>query len=270
LALVVASQKAAAERGNFRPGFVEVGFGSKKDDRIPPLAIRTPKGNEVLLGGKIDRIDLLPNGSASAIDYRLSGNDLDAAGAYYGLRLELLISLLVLEKNGRHLTGQGSLSPAAAFYVQLARSVRDGDPADAPQPDDPKFRLMTKPRGIFDLRVARQLDSSLTDGASEVVQLYIKKDGGIGHAANSDAAAADQFAALLRHVKSRIGQIADEIIGGRIDIRPYRIGLETPCARCDFRALCRLEPSPGCYDDLDGMKRDQLLQKVLEEQGKSA
>ena len=128
---------------------------------MPPLAIRTPAGNETLLAGKIDRVDLLPDGSASAMDYRLSADPLDAAGAYHGLYLQLLSYLLVLEKNGQHLTNEGNLSPAAAFCVQLSRSVRKDDPSKAPAPDEPKFHLMEKPRGIFDLRIARQLDNSL-------------------------------------------------------------------------------------------------------------
>ncbi len=269
LDLIASAQKSAAQRGGFRPAFVEIGFGSKPDDRMPPLAIRTPAGNETLLAGKIDRVDLLPDGSVSAMDYRLSADALDAAGAYHGLYLQLLSYLLVLEKNGQHLTNEGNLSPAAAFCVQLSRSVRKDDPLKAPASDEPKFHLMEKPRGVFDLRIARQLDNSLADGNSEVVQLFVKKDGTIGRPESSDAAGSPEFAALLRHVENRIGQIADEIMSGRIDIRPYRMGLDTPCPRCEFRALCRLEPSPGCYDDLEPMKRDQMLQRVAEEQGKS-
>jgi ATP-dependent helicase/nuclease subunit B len=268
LALIASAQKSAAQRGSFRPAFVEIGFGSKPNDRMPPLAIRTPAGNETMLAGKIDRVDLLPDGSASAMDYRLSADPLDAGGAYHGLYLQLLSYLLVLEKNGRHLTPDGNLSPAAAFCVQLSRSVRKDDPLNSPAPDDPRFHLMVKPRGVFDLRIARQLDNSLTEGNSEVIQLFIKKDGAVGRPESSDAAVGAEFSALLRHIEQRIGRIADEIMAGRIDIRPYRMGLETPCPRCEFRALCRLEPNPGCYDDLEIMKRDQMLKRVLEEQGK--
>lgn len=270
LALVASAQKCAAQRGMFRPAFTEIGFGTKPTDRMPPLAIRTPAGNETLLAGKIDRIDLLADGSASALDYRLSPEPLDAAGAYHGLCLQLLSYLLVLEKNGQHLTREEKLSPAASFCIQLSRSVRKTDPQSAPSPQDPKFHLMIKPRGIFDLRVAAQLDNQLTEGNySDVVQLFIKKGGAVGHQDRSDAAGGDEFTALLRHIENHIGTIADEIMTGRIDILPYRMGTDTPCPQCHFRALCRLEPSPGCYDDLETMKRDQMLQRVLEEQGKS-
>jgi ATP-dependent helicase/nuclease subunit B len=267
LSLVTSSQKATAQRGSFRTRFIDVRFGSQPTDRLPPLSIRTPAGNEALISGKIDRIDTLADGSASVLDYRLLTEPLDAAGAYYGLCLQLLTYLLALEKNGSQLNAGQKLSPGAAFCIQLFRPIRKADPHDAPGPQDARFNLLAKPRGIFDLRVAKQLDNSLTQGGSEVVQLYIKQDGSLGHADNSDAATDAEFTALLRHVERRIGEIVDEIMSGRIDIRPYRVGLETPCPQCEFLSLCRLEPSPGCYDDLEPMKRNRVLQRVVEENG---
>ena len=271
LALIASAQKSAAQRGGFRPAFVDIGFGSKPDDRMPPLTVRTPVGNETLLAGKIDRVDLLPDGSASALDYRLSADPLDAGGAYHGLYLQLLSYLLVLEKNGRHLTPEGNLSPAAAFCVGLSRSVRKDDPLDAPAPDDPRFHLMVKPRGIFDL-ARRQTIGQFPD------RWKFRSDSAF-HQEGRHRWPSRQFRRGRRRMNSppcfatsssRIGQIADEIMAGRIDIRPYRMGIDTPCPRCEFRALCRLEPSPGCYDDLETMKRDQMLQRVLEEQGKDS
>jgi ATP-dependent helicase/nuclease subunit B len=263
LGLIAASQKAAAQRGGFRPAFINVRFGSNPADSLGPLAIRTPAGNQTLIHGKIDRIDLLGDGSACALDYRLSADPPDAGSAYHGLSLQLLSYLLVLEQHGRHLTEEGELAPAAAFFIKLLRPVRPADPQNAPAPDDPRFHLLVKPRGIFDLRVARELYRSLTDGNSEVVQLFLKKDGSVGRANQSDAAGSTEFAALLRHVERRIGELADQIMAGRIDIRPYRMGKQTPCPRCEFRSLCRLEPSPGCYDDLEGMNREEMFERLM-------
>jgi ATP-dependent helicase/nuclease subunit B len=261
LALVASAQKAAGERGEFRPAFTNVRFGHA-DGGLPPLAIRTPGGHDVLIRGKIDRVDLLPDGTASVVDYHLVTDRLDPASIFHGLSLQLLSYLLVLEKSGHHLAGHGKLAPAAAFCVQLLRQIRSEDPRKALSPHDPLFHLIVKPRGIFDLRVAGKLDKSLTTGQSAVVQLFVNKDGTLGRANHSDAAAAEEFAGLLRHVERRIGRIADQIIAGRIDVHPYRLGEDTPCAACEFLALCRLEPSPGCYDDLEGMTRPEMFEKV--------
>lgn len=277
LGLVASAQKAAAERGDFRPTFTNIRFGPPPgnptgnptgdpatDPRLPPLAIHTPAGNNVLIRGKMDRIDLLPDGTACVVDYRFSAERLDPSSVFHGLSLQLLSYLLVLEKNGRHLTPHGKLTPAAALCVQLLRKIRSDNPQKALSPNDPLFHLLTKPRGVFDLRIASRLDNSLTTGHSQVVHLFIKQDGNVGRVNDSDAAAADEFAALLVHVERRIGQIADEIIAGRIEIRPYRLGKSTPCPSCEFRALCRLEPSPGCYDDLESMTRPEMFERMSE------
>jgi ATP-dependent helicase/nuclease subunit B len=264
LNLVAAAQKAAAQRGDFRAGWTNVRFGEEPGDKLPPLVVRTPEGREARISGTIDRVDLLADGSASAIDYRLWGGRLQAPHTFHGLSLRLLTYMLVLQQNGRHLSG-GKLTPGAAFCVQLARKLRRQNFEESVAPEDPRFHLLHKPRGIFDLRLARRLDHNLRQGASEVVQIFINADGAVGRAQSSDAASSEELAALLRHVKRRIGELADRMIAGEIGIRPYRIGHATPCPRCRFRDVCRFEPRPGGYDDLPPMSRGQMLRKVVED-----
>lgn len=268
LAWVTAAQHAAAQRGSFRPALTNVRFGEQKNAAgpppLPPLVIRTPGGKQVMIHGKIDRIDLASDGSACAIDYRLRGSPLDATRAYQGLSLQLLLSLLLLQKNGEHLK-KGKLTPVAAFSVQLLRELKNDNPMDALQPDDPLFHLAVNPRGIFDASIARQLDKELVEGRSPVVNIHIKKDGEIGFPERSDAASAQQLAHLLRHVERRIGSIADEIISGEIRIRPYRLGTTSACGRCEFRDVCRFEAKTGEYDDLPKMNRVEMLNLAADE-----
>jgi ATP-dependent helicase/nuclease subunit B len=263
LQLVASAARAAGRRGHGRPGWTDVRFGDDGGATLPPLQLRTPGGAQVRISGKIDRIDLLPGGAAAAIDYRLWGGGLDAPAAFHGLSLQLLTFMLVLQHNGQHLAG-GKLTAAAAFCVQLARKMRRRNLDKSVAPDDPLFHLEHKPRGIFDLRFLNQLDKDLGQGSSDVVQVFIKKDGTVGRAQTSDAAGADELAALLRHVEKRIGELADRMIGGEIGIRPYRIGRTTPCPNCKYRDLCRFEPRPGSYDDLESMTKDVMLRKVME------
>ena len=213
--------------------------------------------------GHIDRVDLLPDGSACAIDYRLGQSTLNYANVFHGSSLQLLTYLLVLERHGHHLKPDGKLTPAAAFCLAMLRKIQTPkDILKAPSPDEPAFHLQQKPRGIFDLRIAPHLDKELTDGYSAVVSLYIKKDGSLGHTEKSDAVSAEELSKLMLHVERRIGEMADEIISGRIEIRPRRTGKITPCPRCAYRSLCRFEPSPGCYDDLPSMSRQEVLDRI--------
>ncbi len=262
---VVATQREVLRRGAFRPKYTELGFGTE-DAKLPAYAIRTPQGREILLRGKIDRVDLIEDQAAFAvIDYKLTGRALSLQRVYHGLSLQLLTYLLVLQKSGQKLEGK-KLTPVAAFYAQLLRSLEAVEhPEDATDPGDPLFALKIKPRGIFDGRYIRSLDSELEKGKSQVVGAYVKADEDFGYRDSSDVTTAEEFAALLRFVEKKIALLADQISDGNIAVRPYRIGRQSPCPQCEFRAVCRFDVGVNQYNPLAAMKRTAVLAQVLEE-----
>jgi ATP-dependent helicase/nuclease subunit B len=260
---VMTAQEAAIRRGQFRPAKVDLRFG--EDAKWPAFSVPTQKGNRVDISGSIDRIDILktPDGDhVSVTDYRLRADALALDRVYHGLSLQLLTYLLVLQAGGQELAGR-PLTPAAAFYVRLLRQLEDIDhPGDALSPEDPAFDLQVKPRGMFDARFVRDLDSDLTTGASDVVQVYVNKDGGIGRKNSSDAAGQNEFTALLRLVRQRIGEAVDRLLSGDIRVMPFRIRQESPCARCDFRSVCRFDPAVNRYRILESLNREEVLSRV--------
>jgi ATP-dependent helicase/nuclease subunit B len=258
---VVAHQRAVAARGAFRPAFVDVRFG--EDQRLEAYALATPKGRELRLQGKIDRVDTIAQRGAFAIlDYTLTGNSLSLERVYHGISLQLLTYLLVLQANGRKLVGK-EITPAAAFYLQLLRQLEKvNHPKDAVPPDDPRFNLRIKPRGLFDERYLHALDANLESGASDVVNAYVTKDGRIGNLGRSDAGDTEAFVGLMRHVQVTMAKLADEILDGDVSVRPYRMGKITPCAHCEFRSFCRFDPAINSYHHLKKMKREEVLDGV--------
>lgn len=261
---VIASVKEMLGRGKFRPAFASVRFGEGK--KLPPYRVQTPAGGEATISGSIDRIDLLTEGpdagAAVVFDYKLAGGALPMGNLYHGLSLQLLTYLLVLQSSGEQLAGR-PLQPAATFAYRLLRGLGSVDhPDDAIGPDDPNFHLRAKPRGVFDGRFFPALDAECEPGsASAVVAARIRKDGQFGYRDQSDVADATEFASLLHFVRTKLGHLADEIMAGKIDIAPYRIGKTTPCPRCEFRPICRFEPSQG-YHHLTPLKRQDALDRI--------
>jgi ATP-dependent helicase/nuclease subunit B len=260
---VIASQRAAMRRGKFRPALAELGFGVE-GGTLPAFKLNTPAGREVLLHGKIDRVDLVEGGvQLAVVDYKLTGRPLALDRVYHGISLQLLTYLLVLDSEGERIF-ERKVTPSAAFYVKLLRALDEvKHPEDALSPDDPAFDLKEKPRGIFDGECVDHLDDECMPGkASQVVQFHIKTDGTFGHLDRSDVAEREAFAALLGHVRRRVGELADQIIAGRVDITPYRINKLTPCPACEFRAVCRFEPGVNRYHTLPAMKRTEVFERV--------
>ena len=266
LGQVVATQREVLKRGGFRPAWAELAFG--RDGKLPAYEVKTPHGNAIELHGKIDRVDLIEEEAAFAvIDYKLSGRPLALHRVYHGISLQLLTYLLVLQRSGKELHGK-KLTPVAAFYAQLLRSLESVQhPEEAKDPAEADFSLKIKPRGIFDGHYVNKIDAELTSGKSNVIAAYIKNDNDFGFRDSSDVASTDEFAALLRFVESKIAQLADQIIEGNIDIRPYRIGRQSPCPWCEFRAVCRFDVTVNGYHPLAAMKRTEVLAQVLKEAG---
>jgi ATP-dependent helicase/nuclease subunit B len=261
---VVAAQREIARRGKFRPWKAELSFGFADDESLPPLELRTRSAKTLRLRGRIDRVDLIDEEAAFAvIDYKLSGRNLKFESIYHGLSLQLITYLLVLQSEpAREKLQQQRLTPAAAFYVKLARRLEGVDhPDEATSPDLPAFHLKEKPRGVFDRRYLNALDRDLRTGASDVVAATIKKDGALG--SKSDAVESESFAAILKFVEGRIVELAEEIFAGDIRVAPYRIGTTTPCPNCDYRSVCRFDPNRQAYRRLESKTKQQVIELAI-------
>lgn len=261
---VVEAQRAAMERNRFRP--IRAGSAFGDDSPTPALRIQSTLGKEVHLQGKIDRIDALAGGNdAIAMDYRLGTNSLSLQEVYYGLSLQLLIYLLVLEANGQAIAGR-PLTPVAAFYVQLFRGLGDVEhPDDALDASDPMRLLAIQPRGIFQERALADLDVEANEKWSATVKGYVKQDGELGNRGRSDVASAEEFSALLSLTRTRIAELTDGILSGHVDVSPYQLARRSPCPKCEFRSVCRFETTVNRYQILEPMSRSQVLERLGEE-----
>ena len=224
---ILASQEAAASRYHYRLIRAGISFGGS--GAIPPLHIATPRGAEVWVSGRIDRIDALPGtDDAIAFDYRLGASTLSMMRVYHGLSLQLVTYLLVLQGSGEQISGR-LLVPVAAFYLKLLRFFEDVDhPDDAMDPSDERYLLGIKPRGLFHARAMGDLDSECQKGPALTVQAFIKEDGTFGHRKTTDVVEGDEFLALSAHVHRRIGELADNILTGNIAIAPYWLARAIP------------------------------------------
>jgi ATP-dependent helicase/nuclease subunit B len=105
--------------------------------------------------------------------------------------------------------------------------------------DDTRMYLY-RPRGLFDVDIARLLDRELGGQPSPVAMMQLKKDGSFY--ANSDVRDASDLAARLDLAKRTILHAADGIAAGRIDVAPLVENRTLACRTCEFATLCRFEP----------------------------
>jgi ATP-dependent helicase/nuclease subunit B len=263
---LIAQQREISARSDLKTTHTNINFGSPNSP-LPALVLKTPAGNEIQLRGQIDRVDILEKESAFAIlDYRLFGDSLNLTKVRHGLSLQLLASLAIVEEHSHRLTNK-KLLPAAAFYLRLLRQLDKVDhPDEATSPDDPLFHLAAKPRGILNTDYFDSLDKSCEGGASAVLSARVNKDGSFGLKNSTDVADPAEFAALLKEARRQLATLADDIIKGEVSIRPYRLGTITPCSSCNFRSVCRFDASINRYRNIQGVRRDELLQQLVGEE----
>jgi ATP-dependent helicase/nuclease subunit B len=254
---VIAAQRAAARRSQFRP----TAAGIRYDDggEIPALRIPIPGGGELLVHGRIDRVDVNENKNAAVVyDYRLSNHSLSLGKVYHGLTLKLLADILAWQS-------AHPSRPVAALEAAILRPVKEDDPETAPNPGEDSFDLSFKPRGIIDDHFAGDLDSGLAPGnASDVFSLYLTKEATFGKKSTTDIAESTEFALLLEHVRGQLAKIAAEIGSGVVSVSPYRLGNESPCAHCVYADVCRFEKKDQ-YNWLQAMTRVEVFERLKEE-----
>lgn len=203
------------ESGLFVPYKTECSFG--KEDSVLDT-ITYPSG--VTLNGEIDRIDLYGD-YARVIDYKTGTIKFDYNDLYFGRKIQLMIYMQVLIKNG--------YKPAGLFYFPSVVSWRD---------DEFSHRL----RGAYcvDGELLTAQDESLIQPVkSKVIEITMKESkAGLFWHGNQMASTSDELYAMCAYAEKVAGRAIEEILGGNATPSPASKKKGSACDYCDYRAVC--------------------------------
>lgn len=217
----------------FAPYRTEVPFGSG-DDGLKPLRYELDAQHQVLIRGKIDRIDTANLGAQpyfNVIDYKSSAHTLAYPDVYYGLSLQMLTYLQSVLDNLEPLD-LGDAAFAGAYYFHLQDPVlnlktdlkfQDG-PEIIRQKKQKKFRysglIANKPE------VLANSDTALTNGQSAIVPIAYNQKTDTYRSSSSSIVTPTQLQTLLDYNALKIKQAAQEIFSGRLPLLPVRMGTQ--------------------------------------------
>lgn len=232
-----------ARRGHFEPIGLELDFG--QNGPLPPLVFELPNGCVMEIVGRIDRVDVAEGENGlllRVIDYKSSQTDLKLHEVYFGLSLQMLTYLDVLLSSSEAWLGEKAL-PAGTLYFHVHNPLLQSSNAMTPEQAEAEVLKRFKMKGLLlaDRDVIHKMDASLEKGYSEILPVAIKADGGFYSSAS--VATLEQWQSLLRSVRSTISDIGTRITDGDVKIAPYRLGTESACTHCAFKAVCRFEES---------------------------
>lgn len=228
--------------GKFVPTAFELVFSDGMNS-VPPIVLTLSNGEKILLRGVIDRIDVLEaNGKSyvKIIDYKSGSKQLSMSDIYNGLQMQLMVYLDACLGHPEYFNSS-ELLPAGAFYFKI---------------DDPMIETAEQVKELVekqiagelkldglvvdDVNVLKNLDESLYENnQSQVVQIKIKNDGSFTK--DSKIIPLESFYDMIHWVKKTIVEVGDELIEGRIDIKPCQTGTLKSCDYCDYNALCQFD-----------------------------
>ncbi|MCL6636046.1 MAG: PD-(D/E)XK nuclease family protein, partial [Peptococcaceae bacterium] len=253
-----------ARRGAFKPVGLEIAFGP--GGRLPAAVFVLSDGTELVLTGRIDRIDAACGDDGEMylriIDYKSGRPDFKLADVWHGLRLQLPAYLHVALQQSEKWLGKRCL-PGAILYFHIhdpVIPVKGSLPVEAVEKEILKS-LRMKGLVLADPSIIAKIDPGLT-GQSDLVPVYLKKDGSLGE--NSGTLTLEQFDLLRTYLRSQILAAGDEITGGTVDISPYRRGSFRYCRYCEYRPVCLfdVQVEGNRYRILTPEKNAAVLEKL--------
>lgn len=253
--------------GQFQPAGFEVSFADAGD--LEAVHVRFGESGTIRLKGRIDRIDTAQTDDAvyvKIVDYKSGTTRFDPVSLYYGLQLQLVVYLNAALEMERSLHDGREVVPAGIFYYHLDDPVleREEDASD-PQMQE-KLLKKLRPDGLInsDGTVLRMLDAQL--GAdSRVIPAGLKKDGTLKAA--SSAATTEQFEQLSGFVARKMNAMAEEILQGAVEARPYEDGTHCACDFCEYADVCGFDRRiPGmCRKRLPELSKEEVWERIAEE-----
>ncbi|WP_462408934.1 helicase-exonuclease AddAB subunit AddB [Neobacillus sp. Marseille-QA0830] len=241
-ASLVLSEHARAS--GFSPVGLELGFGPNGD--LPPLSFSLKNGKRMELAGRIDRVDQARQEDHGVflrvIDYKSSEKDVNLTEVYYGLALQMLTYLDIIITHSDKLVDIKA-SPAGVLYFHVHNPFIQSSKMLNMDEIETEMMKKFKMNGLVlrDPDVVRLMDQTLESGNSRIIAAGIKKDGQLTK--NSKAASIEEFDQLKNHVRDLYLEAGNNIMGGQVDIAPYKLKDKTPCAFCEFKSVCQFDAS---------------------------
>lgn len=244
--------------GKFELMYQEEKFA--KGSEIPPIIIDI-EGEQIILEGTIDRVDVFKDGEKSyvkVIDYKTRSKPFNLSDAYNGIDIQLVIYLKAAMKSSAFL--KTKTFPGGMFYFPIINPMIDTQTRDKAKIEE-LIKSKIKLDGIIlhDIKIIEAINGNGDEAVDIVKSKGRKKDEHILEL--------KQFEALIEKVESNVYESLEDMIKGIIEPSPIKNvkSQSTACDYCRYGAICRFdeELETNNYRNIVNYKNEEVL-KMLE------
>jgi ATP-dependent helicase/nuclease subunit B len=232
-----------------------------------------PSGYEVPIShGKIDRVDLCEDEEhvyVKVVDYKTGNRSLNLNDVYYGLQMQLVLYLQAAVDQTRKEKRGKIVIPAGVFYYRIQDPILETEETETDKLENERLSVLC-PTGLVnnDPDVLKKLDAELVPpGSSTVIPISLNKNGSVSARSRASISLKD-MTTTMDYTQGKKEELQVEILDGIIAQEPYRKDKETACDYCPYTKICSFEGarSGAAYRDLKQMEREEILQKMREEE----
>lgn len=230
------------KKSSFEPLANELVFGRTGD--LPPIKLSLPSGEEVLLMGRIDRVDSMDLEEGTylrIIDYKSGNKSFNLSEVYYGLQLQLLVYLDALITNAEHYIEKQAM-PGAILYFKIDDPIVRGTLNMSDEEIEKEVMKKLKMNGLLlkDVRVVKEMDKGM-ERYSLIIPATINKDGSLGK--SGSVITREQFDLLRKYVRETLVNLCEDMLSGNIEIKPSKEKSHSACNFCSYSAICQFDSS---------------------------
>lgn len=256
-----------SRQSEFSPVGLELGFGFDDNKALPPVTLPLENGFELMLRGRIDRVDKALNNEEDLflriIDYKSSAKGLNLIEVYYGLALQMLTYLDVVLSHSEQWLG-AEATPAGVLYFHVHNPMVSGKLKMGDEEIENEIFKKYKMQGLLlsNEQIVKMMDTSLESGSSQVIPAGVKKNGEFYN--HSKVADNETFSSLQQHIHHLMTQAGIDMTSGGVDLNPFQHKQKTACTYCPFLSVCQFDPilEENNYRKLTDMKDDEILKRL--------
>ena len=164
-------------------------------------------------------------------------------------------------------TQERNCIPSGILYFNLIDPIITENKNKTTDEIEKEIRKRFKMQGIIlaDINVVRKMDKNLDKGYSDIVPVYIDKDGNVSEKMSS-ILKKEEFENLQIYAKNLIKQISEEMLSGDISIKPYysRKTKKIPCTYCEYKNICGFNTNlrGNEYRYIPNLDKSEIMKKI--------